>query len=279
MKHSFKTYQSTTRRQLIAGIAGILATSSAPAYITKSLLSGKNTISFDSEPTPIPSAADYIQDDLVLFWDGIENEDFGVHNSSALVWKDLSLNGFDLTVDPTCGEWGDNCIIPFSGTGCPATFTNAQAKFNSLNVYPEHIELVCTQYFGGNPTIIVNLTYCGGMYQGIACCYGYIGKNSHKILIPSSYANVVSTFSCSSECLYVNGVDFGTDWWPYINISSWGKSGQDIGIAGCPPTNPGTARGYAYYNPIYSIRAYNRVLTPEEIAYNASLDKIRFKLH
>ena len=90
---TFNQKSYLTRRNIITGIAGILATSSAPAYITKSLLSGKNAISFDSEPTPIPSASDYIQDDLVLFRDGIENEDFGVHNSSALVWKDLSLNG------------------------------------------------------------------------------------------------------------------------------------------------------------------------------------------
>lgn len=36
-----------------------------------------------------PTAKDYVQDDLIAMWDGIENAGWGVHDQKATVWKDL----------------------------------------------------------------------------------------------------------------------------------------------------------------------------------------------
>ena len=44
------------------------------------------------------SAKSYVQDGLIAMWDGIENAGWGVHDPNATVWKDLSGNGYDLTM-------------------------------------------------------------------------------------------------------------------------------------------------------------------------------------
>ena len=38
------------------------------------------------------TASDYIQDDLIAMFDGIENVDVGVHNDDAIYWADLTGN-------------------------------------------------------------------------------------------------------------------------------------------------------------------------------------------
>ena len=40
-----------------------------------------------------PTAADYVQEDILCLWDGIENAGWGVHDSDAHVWKNLIEGG------------------------------------------------------------------------------------------------------------------------------------------------------------------------------------------
>ena len=83
----------------IAGIAGILASGTPPSVLafTKSMMSAKNA--FSNGIAASYTATDYVQDGLIAMWDGIENAGFGIHDSEAAIWKDLTENGFDLTVN------------------------------------------------------------------------------------------------------------------------------------------------------------------------------------
>ena len=61
------------------------------------------------------SAAHYVQDGLVLHFDGIENAGLGKpHDSSATVWKDLSSNANDANIvrstinEGDLGDWLEN---------------------------------------------------------------------------------------------------------------------------------------------------------------------------
>ena len=56
-------------------------------------------------------ASNYIQDGLIAMYDGIENAGAGQHSDSAITWKDLSGNGWDLTLASSGGistSWQDD---------------------------------------------------------------------------------------------------------------------------------------------------------------------------
>ena len=56
------------------------------------------------------TTADYVQDGLMEFWDGIDNAGNGTHNPNATVWKSLVQGGQDLTID--AGVWTDGICHP-----------------------------------------------------------------------------------------------------------------------------------------------------------------------
>ena len=81
MKHT-TTYlpYTTTRRKLLAGLTGILATSTTPAYITKSLLAANST-NFIEETQPYSGS--YVTDGLIAFWDAEWNAGLNMHDPSS----------------------------------------------------------------------------------------------------------------------------------------------------------------------------------------------------
>ena len=259
---------------LICGLMAWVAYSSP----VRSAVGGRTLAVTPNIPKPSYTCEDYVQDGLLCMWDGIENAGLGLHDNSATVWVDLTGNGFDLTVDPTCGEWGENCIIPYSNCGCPAYRRNAQSEFNSMKRYPYQVEVVTKgPYGGGTAMIIVGLTYCDSQYQQVICMYSHVGKRYKGWPVPVT--QVPQSFSVNLNEGYANGVFCGTQ--PLsIGIGSWGRLASDICIAGVAPLDSETnrSRGYPYWWPIFTIRVYSRNLTEEEILWNWKIDKARFGL-
>ena len=98
---------------LIVGVASVIADP------IKANIGGRNTILYgDSLSYNNP----YITDGLIAMWDGEWNSGFGVHDDNSSIWKDLSFNGYDLTVNG--GSFGDNY---FDATG-----TNYASEANDL---------------------------------------------------------------------------------------------------------------------------------------------------
>ena len=46
----------------------------------------------------LPASSDYVQDGLLVQWDGIDNAGTGVHDPTATTWKNLAGGGYDLTL-------------------------------------------------------------------------------------------------------------------------------------------------------------------------------------
>lgn len=129
---------------------GSLTAVSAPV---RSLVAARNTINDSSEKVQY-TAADYIQDGLIVMWDGIENAGWGVHDNNATVWKNLlGDTGYDF---PNCASWLDNCfnltasyigvlnstepkkrIITSKDFSCPQTLT-AEVVYSSYLQYPQN---------------------------------------------------------------------------------------------------------------------------------------------
>lgn len=271
---------------VVAALVCALAHVLVLANPVKSGIGARSLLTAQAGDIPTYTCEDYIQDGLLCMWDGVENAGLGVHDDNALTWVDLTGNGFDLTVDPECGEWGRNCIVPYANCWCPAYRLNAEREFNALKRHPVTIEVVVMPQGGGGFVIIVGLSYSGGQYQKV--CYNtnynavdyWVGKN-YKNADASSirYSTKPVTLSCSDIAVFANGVDLGT-LYSKAGTGSWGTSGGAISIAGYQPRSGDavTARAYAFTAPIYTIRVYDRELDAEERVYNHMIDKARFGL-
>lgn len=243
-----------TRREFVAGGAA-LAAASATALPTGLRLGawrggGK------------PTARDYAQDGLVAMWDGIENAGFGVHDTNATVWKDLSGNGFDFQVSE--GAFND------SG------FDMSKAVYIEGAVYGGDI-LTCE--------IVVDMSvfYNGQNIFQFYECKQRIALNRWNnagtmYLIASSYRRPLAVFPEYGVCPKHWTLVFSDSNLGAVETALFDGVSADIGTyqeykttSGLIIIGHGNQRGVGK-----SFRCYNRKLTDEEIAANYAVDKARF---
>ena len=114
----------------------------------------------------------YVQDGLLVHWDGIENVGRGLeHDNGATLWKDLSGNGLDMTI-PQGSSFGDGYLdvirahgsdvvngrIPEKDQAIRAAFKAArytsEIVYDMTNFYPKTtVMMLClgnTSYFIGS---------------------------------------------------------------------------------------------------------------------------------
>lgn len=208
----------------------------------------------------VPTAKDYVQDDLIVMLDGIENAGFGKNYANATVWVDLSLNGNDVDVDLTQSSWEDG-FLKVTGTTC--TRDEEITNIATLEVlfrdsrgsgYPDNNGPFFVLGEGKGPCCLWYAHIAGGAFSPID-----ISSNTavrKDILASRSY-----TYNPASY--YVNREPMGV-YLPPNNLAD---------AVGCKATAVG---GFAIE--IYHIRAYSRALTADEIAHNYAIDKARFNL-
>ena len=230
--------------------------------LRNALMTGKRT----------PTARDYVQDGLVAMWDGIENAGWGVHDAAA-TWKDLSGNGYDLTVTAP-NAWETNGI---RAVGEIVAKTSNMIPSN-LTVYGE----ICVDASRGNGTgaYFWNDTSSGiAGSQKFLCqdvgasvpfiCIGYKVQNFSPVL------NVNGTFQVNwgnRACCY-NGSAISDTTGAYNPASYSGEM-----LIGGRSKYKGSY-GFFCSNALFrSIRIYSRALTAAEIAANYAIDKERFNL-
>ena len=198
-------------------------------------------------------ATDYVQDGLVVQWDGIENAGRGrPHDAAAALWKDLvGTNDLPL-VEGRASFVEGRAMRCASGTGFAAGPLAAVT-------WPRTLEIVLDNYAG----------------QGVAFCDG-----DHPRLVVFS-GNRIS-------CPMVNTFFYAA---PAGAFTFTWRSQNDFFAGGSPMTNTkyseiwqsyggalqlGGSKAYAYVGRIFAVRLYDRVLTDEELMLNSMLDRIRF---
>lgn len=207
-------------------------------------------------PNTGPTAKDYIQDGLVAMWDGIENAGWGVHDENATTWKDLTGNEHTATLTDK-GHFETNYLDKVvDGAG-------AVAEMFSWSF----VEIVFSATTGTRNSLILFAN--SGTTGKIIWAAGYLGQTYGKAFPIASLSSTMyyATEIGSVNNSYYNGLEVENTG----SVQAWGGRSK-IYIGGRDDNANSDPGKY------YSLRFYNRVLSPEEIAYNYSIDNKRFNL-
>lgn len=271
--------------------------------VSKQLFRNQGTGSFLYGADKIPIETNrYVQDGLIAMWDGKENAGVGLHDPNAMVWKDLSPSGFDLTNQQGAFDseffWKDDCI--YCNDGRLQRFYGAkggvpQSLVNAVNSGDVTIEGVVRHLRKTNAGALVSQLYEGSNVQNLSILcpvlggkaairepwrtygltYGLHGTTAPLVATSPSYLCVVKRSDSSMSSTSI--VD--------------GKSYFATGTSG--NANPMTTTGrfalmamgsLSFWSgrhtlgELYAIRIYSRALTSAEIAANYAVDKARFNL-
>ena len=225
------------------------------------------------------TARDYVQDGLVAMWDGIENAGWGVHDPNAVVWKDLSGNGYDATLGRFC-SFGDNYCATDGGISAVGYATSRTEKWADDIVHMEAVgssqdvtKTVC--FVGCNvihaDNVSSNIKGIGiGTTDGIwtgKVNNGKTGFGGYTLVNDKIYS--ISTEWASSGAVCINGEILTKN----NTTAAYLNAGGSLTIFNSGYT--------AYSTPpmkVFSVRLYSRALTAAEIATNYEIDKIRFNL-
>ncbi|HBO99087.1 MAG TPA: hypothetical protein DD637_04540 [Verrucomicrobia bacterium] len=257
------------------------------------------------------TARDYVQDGLVAMWDGVENAGWGLHDSAAKSWKNLTGLGGDL---PTAQAyaWGADhldadamnvasqvcSLVSIERTALYPALTNAYARrtmtvearqsyrarvpggtganwVTILGVNPN-----CTYYF-----ISVRRNAAGNLENSVydfassgwGYCWFSVGglppDEPHTFTLRMTEADAATrvwmdvSYDGAKKFEGWRPTDMGSGWfrpttWMTANWRNLRTSGNGF-------------RG-THAAKIYCTRIYSRALTPEEVAHNARIDRLRF---
>lgn len=250
----------------------------------------------------------YVQDGLMLHYDGINNTGNG-HSEDAEVWKDLSGNGNDGTLNGTnyleASGWKEKClkmdgVNDWIDTGLPAntTFTPNSDFTMSITVAFNTISNA------GTSDIVTEDGDTGTLFGGMGSNGGYgifwttkktdnktinieSGAreqdtenyifNKAKVVNANEKVNFVFSYSKIDKKLrvYLNGELF--DEKGEFTAADWGTTLNNISINKNEKIRGDFAPAYADIN-VYSAMIYNKTLTAEEIAENYKVDRQRFEI-
>ena len=269
------------RNIIITAIAAFAL--AAPAKPTRSSLGAKGSPDVGSS---FPSASSYVQNGLVEMWDGIENADWGKHDSQATVWKDL-VGTHDISIPAGAGmSWGTDYLhrglAGLINTGVACVSPNYTVEM-VVDVSSDNTPSANGRLFGssrGNTRFEVDV-------------YSQNPTAGPRLFIKRATSSSPGSFLCSFGRSSFSGVwcvrySIDSDGFITVSDSASGKayrlnsavdtvyySGANLIIGSW--TNGNTVQGPLVCN-IHCIRIYSRVLTDEEVKKNALIDKERFGL-
>lgn len=254
-----------TRREFIAGCGALAASASLASPIRSAV--GSSNSGFAADDGPMPTAEDYVQDDLVSLWDCIENVGLGEHDPASTEWVDLVAGRkfTQVAFEDDCA-----CVVQSQRT----------CNFNGPYLDSLTCELVCSRVAGttqNHSLQTVQYMRVGGVTttKGFSAqrypvnSRQYVGMMMPSILtdaVPEEVNCLAATFE------YVDGVG-------YIKYY---LDGRQIGEQEWQAEVEFYSKGLYNYiypnNRLYRISLYHRALGADEIAYNAFIDRRRFGL-
>lgn len=217
----------------------------------------------------------YIQDGLIAMWDGIENTGWGMHDGGATIWKDLTGNGYDITI-PDVIDVLDNGMLRKDTTGyetmiVPMTFSRP---------FSMEMRVTCPAALGTGSLALMCIGTISAAIKNVPCLvvkagryfeWGYDFNYGTVVFEPNKRLTLASTVTQeATNCVgYVDSQLCSAS-----NGDGWGFYQNQLGILGDNRQNKYAAMGYT----ANSVRIYNRALTAEEIAHNYVVDKARFNI-
>ncbi|MFI3307229.1 MAG: LamG-like jellyroll fold domain-containing protein [Mycoplasmatota bacterium] len=218
----------------------------------------------------------YISDNLVVWYDGINNTGIG-HSDSTLIWKDLSGNNNDAYIQ----NYNDNYLYwNESSLQFNSTSTNYYALIPKLDVTDEYtVEIFFDTPTRSSNTYSTLISSVGTSSKGFAAGLGtnsklfFVGdsnsyasnyKNDTYTSITFVYSDIIGGYGtkqvyADGELVY-QGSNLSSEFFDtelYLGIGSW---------------------NYIANREIYSVRIYDDALSGAEIMSNYELDTRRYLL-
>ena len=270
----------TTRRDILkggAGLAAILATGKAPAYLVKSMLAARNGIMAAKRGGGWVNP--YVTDGLVAMYDGIGNIGWEKHDASSDEWIDLCGNS-NLSLDERYVTWNDDGLTI---SDCPVNDSSSFAAQASGNI---SYDVKTIEICGLLPREIMK----NGSYLFTGYKERGIGGFAGGWISPA--VNLTFSYNCKffGSGLYDGYYSYNGTWSFVYNtdIDNLDVDAYKRGTIFTGTTTPYRALSYAsftnvtirfyYETKIRSLRIYSRALTAAEIAANYAIDKERFNL-
>lgn len=220
--------------------------------------SSSTTTSSNEEPT-------YVQEGLVLHYDGINNTGSG-HSSTTTTWKDLSGNGNDATI--TGGTWGSS-YVTFTETNTSngiKTNSNFPIDFSqTFNIVFEYSAIDGIDPLFGSRTTTTDGFMIWNFDSSVSL--DTIG-NSTRVAIgdrldANTIYNLTFVFSEGTMKMYKNGtlhkqtsITTGSIEMP-LTVFTAGAQSNSIGN-------------------VYSVKVYNRALSDSEVLQNYQIDNSKY---
>ena len=221
------------------------------------------------------AASSYVQNGLVACWDGIENAGAGTHDAGATVWKDIvggyefALTGVTVDADRMTFAGDATSYGTLDAAGTTATFG---AAMNGT------LEIVYVSRNGNVNQILLQAP------PGIGMTFGELISGNNHLIVPFTtsgttkqptyvFTSGTATNSVSLRCesgAAVAAIANGSALSRTVDGGYWSGTGTETFVG----NRASKAAGFP--GSIYCIRLYSRQLTDAEIAFNQSIDRMRF---
>ena len=217
------------------------------------------------------TSASYVQGGLIAQWDGIDNAGTGTHDPNATVWKDL-VGDLDMTLTAK-GRWNilGNALY-VSGMG--AQGPSAAPAYKTIEiVFKMKRDGGRIMFASGLQSRIVAVDPASGSPKAIYFNgKGSSGGNDKYFSWPldtEALCTATATYTSDNVAdVYCDGAVRNDG----NNANNWGVGDAKVAVGGRLLNET-----YPWFGEIYAIRLYDTVLTAEEIAANAAIDRARFQ--
>ena len=274
------------------------------------MMLGARTAAWAKSGGGMPTARDYVQDGLLVLYDGIENVGWGEHDGNASAWVDLAG-----TLDPAQYQAGTIVADDHAYNPEGTQIATNSAKKTLRNIPCPCYEIVMSvdsRDLVSGITRVLDLkkdnwyglvvgTNNGGIGFGNFLAGTEYGNTYNGVLVGTYYVEPTGVdwtrTNSFSLCHYVDpslGTSHPTwhEWDKYhpddlplalvngerrtVAFASW--NGNRYVHAFTIGNNNSSQEGYLFRGKIYCIRVYDRYLTDEERLVNYAVDKARFGL-
>jgi len=219
------------------------------------------------------TSASYVQDGLIAQWDGIDNVGTGTHDPNATVWKDLAGHN-DLTLTNSAAWRRGICFsMNTRSDGLAAAYgTEAATTYKT-------IEILFKKASWGS-----RILFWGGSQSRYVVFDNKDQNPFHWVYFDGAKRTLYAKTRCyEPNALVATYDDYNavtqiySDGAPKVTstlINTWSPGDNRVTLGWRSVTT--AAKDYGWDGEVYSIRLYNRALTPEEVARNHAIDVKRF---
>lgn len=264
-----------TRRDILKGWVAALASPYISRGEPRKAMLGAGDVFFLGGDSNIPTASDYVQEDLVAMWDGIENAGWGEHDDSPFNWTSLVGDGKTILLqNHFVYSFDSNSLVTTGSAGVNTFYQTVPIIADLLNTSEWTIEMMAQSY---------------GTYNALIRTYPWGGGGDFVVERGNNVAYLKAT-DISGTKLFAGTGDNTTGYMASYTLRykanvlyrDWRVVGESDArhdtIEWTKPVLKTTNYNIGRNNKYHFIRLYSRVLTAEEIAANYAIDKARFNL-